>query len=179
MAIYTSSWFTPLPPEVQRIGISRGTPRNMKAGFRVYRELAPGNYFKSATIYNYRDQYMAGLLAMDPIAVRDRILGLQGDAEHCALLCYEHPQKEDDWCHRGYVAAWLFDNLKEVVCEWGMEQAGHGWQHPKIPKQFRTFEVAEPINVTPYIGATVEHNDETWTVLDRSETYPDQAIISK
>ena len=42
MKIYTSSWFTNLPDTIQKIGVSRGTPRGYKAGYRKMPELAPG-----------------------------------------------------------------------------------------------------------------------------------------
>jgi hypothetical protein len=42
MTVKTASWFTKLPDDHQRIGISRSTPRRMPAGYRIYRKLAPG-----------------------------------------------------------------------------------------------------------------------------------------
>jgi len=49
MLIKTASWFTPLPDDHIRIGISRGVPRFSKIGkgYRVYRRLAPGPWFNS------------------------------------------------------------------------------------------------------------------------------------
>jgi hypothetical protein len=37
LQVFTSSWFTPLPPDHVRIGISRGTPRGVVAGYRTRR----------------------------------------------------------------------------------------------------------------------------------------------
>jgi hypothetical protein len=41
-------------------------------------------------------------------------------------------EKPADWCHRGQVAGWLHDQLGIEVFEFGHEDAGHGWQHPKL-----------------------------------------------
>ncbi len=45
--IVTSSRFAPLSPEHIRIGISRSVPRGLARGFRLYRRLAPGPWFRS------------------------------------------------------------------------------------------------------------------------------------
>ena len=42
MKLYTASWHTPLPPTIQKIGISRGT-RGVPGGYRVLRALQPGD----------------------------------------------------------------------------------------------------------------------------------------
>jgi hypothetical protein len=61
MRIYTSSWFTRLPPDMLRIGISRGTPRGQPASYRRRPELAPGSWFKSVDPAEYYRWYMAQL----------------------------------------------------------------------------------------------------------------------
>ena len=57
-----------------------------------------------------------------------------GDA---ALLCFEAPKDDARFCHRGYVSAWLSDALKIEVLEYGLEDRGGGWRHPKIPREYR------------------------------------------
>lgn len=48
--IKTASWATKLPDDHLRVGISRGTPRRLPAGYRVFRSLAPGPWFNSVGI---------------------------------------------------------------------------------------------------------------------------------
>jgi hypothetical protein len=65
--IKTASWFTKLPDDHLRIGISRGVPRRMGAGFRIYRKLAPGPWFNSVDVDTYCDRFRAEILApLDP-----------------------------------------------------------------------------------------------------------------
>lgn len=136
MKIYTSSWFTKLPPEIQKIGISRGTPRGYPAGYRKMPELAPGPYFKTATPAEYHCQFMYGLEGLDPEEVVDKIRRLSAGRD-VALLCYESPTDPAAWCHRGQVSGWLHDTLKIEVFEHGCEDQGCGWQHPKLLPSFK------------------------------------------
>lgn len=136
MQIFTSSWFTPLPDSIQKIGISRGTPRGYPAGYRKLMALAPGSYFKTAEVREYKQLFFADLALLSPQRIVDQI-GELANGRDCALLCYEAPAKDDHWCHRGYVSAWLHDTLRIEVFEHGMEQVGCGWYHPKIPRQYR------------------------------------------
>jgi hypothetical protein len=136
MKIYTSSWSTRLPPEIQKIGISRGTPRGYPAGYRRMIELAPGPWFNSVTPAEYHRRFMDQLGALDARAVLAKLHEL-GTGRDVALLCYEAPSKPADWCHRGHVAAWLHDQLGIEVFEFGLEEAGHGWRHPKLLPQFQ------------------------------------------
>src|ERR1017187_9456071 len=48
--ILTASWFTPLPATHIKIGISRGVPRGLPAGHRLFKKLAPGPWFNSVGI---------------------------------------------------------------------------------------------------------------------------------
>ena len=48
----TASWFTKLPEDHIQIGISRGAPRRMAAGYRLFKTLAPGAWFNSAVRRN-------------------------------------------------------------------------------------------------------------------------------
>lgn len=176
MTIYTSSWFTRLPPTMVRIGISRGTPRGMPAGYRMYQKLAPGSYFRSVSVDRYKELYFEGLSQMSPemtVAAIDQISG----GEDCALLCYEHPRKYQDWCHRGFVSAWLYETLGLEVFEHGLEDEGCGWRHPKIPNKFRARAPTEPIDIDPYLGRKAFHKGKTWSVVGRNPDQVDQALI--
>jgi len=132
MKIYTSSWSTTLPPAIQKIGISRGTPRGYPAGYRRMPELAPGPWFNSVSPGEYHRLFMAQLAALDARAVLGKMHDL-GAGHDVALLCFEAPADPQAWCHRGQVAGWLHDKLAIEVCEFGL--AGHGWQHPKLLAQ--------------------------------------------
>lgn len=131
MKIWTSSWFTALPPSIQKVGISRGTPRGYPAGYRKLTDLAPGPWFNSVSPLEYHRRYMEQLGRLDAAEVVDRLETL-ADGRDVALLCYEDPSKTDDWCHRGQVSAWLHDTLDLTVAEYGFEALGHGWRHPKL-----------------------------------------------
>ena len=58
--IKTASWFDKLPDDHMRIGISRGVPRNLSAGYRVFRKLAPGPWFNSVSAVEYYRLYKEG-----------------------------------------------------------------------------------------------------------------------
>lgn len=132
----TSSWFTPLPPEYARIGISRGTPRG-QAGFRMYRPLAPGPWFNNVSAEEYRKLYLAQLSTLDPRKVLSDLEALAGELTP-ALLCFEKPNDSEAWCHRGFVSAWMKDGLGLDVVEFGLEHMGAGWLHPKLPRLAET-----------------------------------------
>lgn len=131
MEIFTSSWFTKLPSDIVRVGISRGTPRGMSAGYKRYQKLNPGPWFRSCPSPEvYRQRYFGEVLGrLDPQTVVDE-LGQIGD--RVALLCYEKPDGSNGWCHRALVSAWLSDHLGLVVTEYGRADAGHGWRHPLL-----------------------------------------------
>ena len=128
----TSSWFTKLPPGHVGIGISRGVP----AGFEHlanYRKLAPGPWFKSCSSpARYLERYFGDVLAkLDPRQVAADLQRLAGEAEP-VMVCWEHPPPSPSWCHRALVSAWLFKTIGVAVPELGHEDAGFGWQHPKL-----------------------------------------------
>jgi hypothetical protein len=131
LRIFTSSWFYPLPASIQRVGISRGVPRRQPAGFRMMRELSPGPWFNSVSPTEYRRLYVDQLAALDAQAVLDKLYTL-GEGRDVALLCFESPIDPKQWCHRGLVAGWLWDEMRIEVTEfdYGPE---HGWAHPKVP----------------------------------------------
>jgi hypothetical protein len=131
----TSSWSVELPAGYARIGISRGLPRRQR-GFRVYRALAPGPWFRSVSAKEFRNLYMAQLDELDPRQVL-RDLAALAEGGIPALLCFEGPPPDPAWCHRGLVSAWLADSLKLSVCEFDHEEGGSGWSHPKLPEACR------------------------------------------
>jgi hypothetical protein len=131
--IKTSSWFTKLPADHCRIGISRGTPSAQKAPYRNYRQLAPGPWFKTcATPQEYvRLYYIEVLSKLDPKAVVAALAAMAVGGIP-TLLCWEAPPPNEAWCHRALVSAWLFEELGLEVCEFGHEDLGFGWKHPKL-----------------------------------------------
>lgn len=136
MRIFTSSWFTELPDTIQKIGISRGYPRGYPAGYRRMAELAPGPWFNSVSPAEYHRLFMEQLSKLSPTVVVGKI-GELAAGKDVALLCFEKPHDRTAWCHRGQVAGWLGDELGIEVCEFGLEEAGCGWQHPKLLPEFR------------------------------------------
>jgi hypothetical protein len=136
----TSSWFTKLPPGHVGIGISRGVP----AGFEHlanYRKLAPGPWFKSCSSpARYVERYFGDILAkLDPRQVVADLKRLAGEAEP-VMVCWEHPPPSPSWCHRALVSAWLFKTIGVAVPEVGHEDAGFGWQHPKLHPTLKDFQ---------------------------------------
>lgn len=179
MNIYTSCWYTTLPPEIQKIGVSRGTPRGYPAGYRKMMKLAPGPWFRSVSVAAYRQLYFDDIIVrLDPREIVNEIRDMSGGRD-AALLCYEQPDKPDDWCHRGYISAWLKDRLDLDVFEYGMEGSGCGWAHPKIPEKYRQGDrVVEPLDVAPFVGSTtIDGAGRTWTVEGQDPENPDQAMI--
>jgi hypothetical protein len=134
VAIKTSSWFTRLPADHVRIGISRGTPRGQRSPFLTYRRLQPGPWFKNCpTPQEYARRYFGEILA--PLDTKAAVSALEAAANGGipVLLCWELPPPDPAWCHRALVSAWLFDELGVAVPEFGHEALGYGWQHPKLP----------------------------------------------
>ncbi len=136
MQIYTSSWFTPLPPDIIKIGISRGVPRGYPAGYRRIKSLEPGSWFNSVTPEKYHRLFMEQLGKLDAATIMREIEQMAVSTDKAALLCYE-PPGDSSWCHRGQVAAWLRDECDIDVYEFGEEGCGCGWRHPKIYRAFR------------------------------------------
>lgn len=135
MQIHTASWFTELPPGIVRIGISRGTPRG-QSGYRMYRRLAPGPWFRSVDVDTYYQLFTAQLDRLDPAQVVDDLLALS-QGRPLAMLCFEGSNPGPDWCHRALVSVWLGEQLGLAVGEWGSPPDQIGWAHPKIPPQWR------------------------------------------
>jgi hypothetical protein len=131
----TASWSTALPPTFARIGISRGSPRRQR-GYRLYSSLAPGAWFNSVTPAEYLRLYMAQLAELDPPGVLADLGDLAGGRVP-ALLCFEPPPPNSNWCHRGLVSAWFADTLGLRLVEYGHPDSGWGWTHPKLPADWQ------------------------------------------
>lgn len=131
----TSSWSAKLPETYARIGISLGPPRGQR-GYRLYRPLMPGPWFKSVTAAEFRRRYAAQLERLDPQAVL-RDLAVLAGGRIPALLCFEKPPPNEAWCHRGLVSAWFWDRLRVRITEYRHEESGWGWAHPKLPATWR------------------------------------------
>ena len=135
--IYTSSWAETLPDSFQRIGISRVTPRRGPGGYRLYRALQPGTWWRDcASNEEFRQRYFEILNKLDARQVVTDLVRL-ADGKTPALLCFEQPTPGEDWCHRSFAAAWLHDELGLEVKEYGQEHEGCGWCHPKLAPEFR------------------------------------------
>lgn len=93
-----------------RISIARSAPRWLPRGFKIYRDLAPGDWFHSVDWPEYCERYAAQLARLDPIKVCMDLQGLAGDAEP-VLLCWEDLSDPEQRCHRTLVADWLKQSL--------------------------------------------------------------------
>jgi hypothetical protein len=106
-----------------RISIARFAPRGTPAGFRIFKDLAPGTWFNSVTPARYVMLYGQEVLAqLTPKETWDKLHELAGGAEP-HLLCWEKPTDAGAWCHRRLVANWLEEALGEKIPELGYETA--------------------------------------------------------
>ncbi len=129
--IVTASWSTLLPPSYARIGISRGLPRRQR-GFRVFRCLAPGPWFRIADEAEFSRFYEEQLAALDPLAIAQQLSAMIGGRAAVALLCFERPGP-GQWCHRSLTAAWLSSAIGEPIPEYGFEHLAQS-AHPLLPE---------------------------------------------
>ena len=173
----TASWFTALPDDHQRIGISRGTPRRMPAGYRIYKALAPGPWFNSVGIDEYYTRYRTEILGpLDPRKVADDLRRLSL-GKIPTLLCYERPGGAD-WCHRAMAAEWLAEALGTAVPEFGYETRPQG-EHPLMPPQLRRdIVLAGVADVTPYIGRSAMIGGELHRVVSVDPNKSGMAIVA-
>jgi hypothetical protein len=131
----TASWFTVLPADHIKIGISRSIPRFQKPGYRVFRKLQPGPWFNSVGVQEYYDRYRSEVLAqLDPHQVADQLHTLAGERTAC-MVCFEAPGS-GKWCHRALAAEWLAAALGHVVPEFGFEHLPQH-EHPMLPPELR------------------------------------------
>ena len=173
----TASWFTPLPDDHIRIGISRGAPRRMPAGYKLYKTLAPGPWFNSVGIDEYYSRYRTEILVpLDPRKVRDDLDRLAAGRTP-VLLCYERPGGAD-WCHRAMAAEWLAEALGFPIPEFGYETLSQG-EHPLMPPQLRREIVLSDIpDVSPYVGRTAIIDGEHYTVAGPYPRKPGMALVT-
>lgn len=151
MKIVTSSWFVALPDGIVRVGISRGTPRGQQS-YKMYRALAPGPWFRSVDYDTYQRRYFGMLEERDAARVVDDLERLAGGRD-VALLCFEPPQPGPKWCHRALVSVWLYEQCGLAVPEYGLEDEGFGWAHPKLPPEVRaTSASGDAIRKAPPAG---------------------------
>lgn len=117
MQFFTASYFT--YSGEGRVGISQGTPRGVKAGYRLYRKLAPTwDMVKRMTREQYDAAFAEILARLDPARVVAELQALHPTSDRIVLLCYERPPfTEENWCHRTTVAKWLEDSLGIEVRE--------------------------------------------------------------
>jgi len=104
----------------------------MPAGYRTFRQLAPGPWFKScATPAEYCQRYYGEILAhLDPLQVAEQIAA-KAEGRIPVLVCFEAPNS-GKWCHRSLAAEWLARALGRVVPEFGYEHLPQD-QHPLLP----------------------------------------------
>ena len=95
-----------------RVSIARFAPKGHRDLPR-YGALAPGPWFNSVSVEDYRRRYAEQLAALDAAAVRADLHDLAAGAEP-VLLCWERPGQ---FCHRRLVADWLKETLGEDVPE--------------------------------------------------------------
>lgn len=130
--LFTAAWVASLPADIVRIGISRGPPRGHPRGYRMYRRLAPGNWFRSLDVARFEQRYQSEIL--DPLDARqvvDDLLEI-GQGQSVALLCFERTLMRDGPCHRALVAKWIKRETDLDVPEFGSEALGSD-RHPMWP----------------------------------------------
>lgn len=172
----TASWFTQLPEDHMRIGISRGAPRRMAAGYRIYKSLAPGAWFNSVGVAEYYHRYRTEILGpLNPRTVAEDLHRLAG-GKVPVILCYERPGTTD-WCHRAMAAEWLAEALGSVVPELGFEALPQH-EHPLMPAQLRRPVAMTIPDITPYIGRGATIDGELHRVIGPDPKQPGKAIIA-
>jgi hypothetical protein len=111
VAVKTASFFLYTGPG--RISIARFAPRGLPAGYRVYKPLAPGEWFNKVSEAAYRDLYFAQLADLSAEVVEADLINLAAGSEP-VLLCYEKPvdiANGKTFCHRHMVAEWFKTQL--------------------------------------------------------------------
>ena len=124
----TASHFTFFGPG--RIVISRGNPRGVAGGYRMFKQLAPTAEIMNLPYDEYRPRFLAEVLnPLDPKVVWDQLHALHPGVEP-VIQCFEKPPFTiDNFCHRRMVADWFEQHLGEVV-----EEAEAQVKPPRQPK---------------------------------------------
>ena len=129
--IKTASWFTPLPDDHLRVGISRGVPRfgQIGKGYRMYRKLrlARGSALSARPVSSSAIRPRSST-AWIPSACSRSCRDRRWPRACAGLLRAAEPTTT--WCHRSLTARWLSEALGQPVPELGFEGAG---LHPLRP----------------------------------------------
>jgi len=139
MEIKTGSWYAPVPADHIKIGVSRGVPRGMPAGYRTFKKLAPGLWFNSVGLAEYLERYNAILAGLDPKLTWYEIKAIAGDKTP-VLCCYESApsiQAGTTYCHRHMAAQWLEQTMGITIQEIG------------APDNFDRWAMARKEGITP------------------------------
>lgn len=107
--MYTSCHFTYSGPG--RVVISRGCPRRMAGGYKMYRKLAPTRDILALNaVDEYKPRFREEVLGrLDPDQVIEDLLRL-AQPNPPVLLCFEKPPiTPANFCHRRMVADWLWE----------------------------------------------------------------------
>jgi Protein of unknown function, DUF488 len=114
-----------------RIAICRWA-RGFPAGFRMYKPLAPGEWFNKVEYPEYYRRYRNQLGKLDPERVLKELKALAAPHEP-VLLCWERPPlHRDNWCHRSIVARWFWETLGLEVRE-RYHGKHRSWNWRKLP----------------------------------------------
>jgi hypothetical protein len=108
--IVTACWFTELPPEFCRIGISRGTARG-QSGFRMFRKLQPGPGTLKLPDRVFTEHYFREVLQpLDAQQIVDELVELAaGRIPRCSASSIRLRTRSGatgDWCRRGCGTSW-------------------------------------------------------------------------
>lgn len=176
MDIKTGSWFGEVPTDHIKIGISRGVPRRMPAGYRVYRKLAPGSWFQSVSAEEYYHRYRTEILApLDPRVIAAELIDLARGAVP-VMVCYEKAGGPD-WCHRAMTAEWLAEALGRPIPEVGLETLSQA-DHPLMPPGLaREIPQADAPDLTRFVGREAWIDGELHRVVGIAPHDPRRAII--
>lgn len=129
--ICTTSWYTRLPTDFVRVGISRGVPRRHPASYRRYRPLYPGPWLDAPTDKFIRLYETEVLGVLDADCVLQDLVRI-GNGAPVALLCFERCGTSDGWCHRALVSRWFEREVGLSIFEYGFEELGCGARHPML-----------------------------------------------
>jgi hypothetical protein len=112
-----TSYFARSALEPGAVSIARFPPKRY-TGTHYLPLAPPPELLKIGNWDEYRRRYSEEVLSvLDPDAVL-RDLGVEGAGHDIILLCFE---KERPHCHRGLVAAWLYETRGITVLELGEE----------------------------------------------------------
>jgi hypothetical protein len=105
-----------------RVVISRGNPRGVPGGYKMFKKLAPTAELLKADLpqAEYRKRFFTETLEpLDAQTVWDELHALHPGVEP-VLQCFERPPlTECNYCHRTMVAEWFADKLGADVQEVG------------------------------------------------------------